>query len=106
MKAGSAADSQMTRPSVNTTYVIDMTQPSPKWQQTASMAYARSFMNLTELPDGTVLATGGETDKNGGDISKAVYPAELWSPATMTWTTMFCHATRRVNTMAPSCCCL
>ena len=95
MKAGSAADSQMTGPSVNTTYVIDMTQPSPKWQQTASMAYARSFMNLTELPDGTVLATGGETDKNGGDISKAVYPAELWSPATMTWTTMSAMHTPR-----------
>jgi hypothetical protein len=41
-----------------------MTQQSPAWQQTASMAYARSVMNLTELPDGTVLATGGETDKN------------------------------------------
>jgi hypothetical protein len=52
------------------------------------MAYARAFMNLTMLPDGTVLATGGATDRNGGDISKAVYPAELWSPQTMTWTTM------------------
>ncbi len=88
MKAGSAADSQMTGASANTTFVLDMTQPSPKWQQTASMQYARSFLNLTELPDGTVLATGGESDKNGGDVSKAVYAAELWSPATKTWTTM------------------
>jgi hypothetical protein len=52
------------------------------------MAYPRSFLNLTELPDGTVLATGGETDKNGGDISKAVYAAELWNPQTQTWKTM------------------
>jgi hypothetical protein len=95
MKAGSAADSQMTGPSANTTFVLDMTQPSPKWQQTASMAHARSFMNLTELPDGTVLATGGETDKNGGDVSKAVYAAELWSPTTMTWTSMSAMHTPR-----------
>jgi hypothetical protein len=52
------------------------------------MAYARSFLNLTELPDGTVLATGGETDKNGGNISNAVYAAELWSPATQNWKTL------------------
>jgi hypothetical protein len=88
MKAGSATDSQNTGPSANTTFVLDMSQPSPKWQQTASMAYARSFMNLTELPDGSVLATGGESDKDGGNISNAVYAAELWSPATQTWTTM------------------
>ena len=52
------------------------------------MANARSFLNLTELPDGTVVATGGETDKNGGNINNAVYAAELWSPTTQTWSTM------------------
>lgn len=88
MKAGSASDSQMVGASSNTTFVLDTTQLSPAWVQTPSMAYPRSFMNLTELPDGTVLATGGETDKNGGNIANAVYAAELWSPATMTWTTM------------------
>jgi len=30
----------------------------------------------------------GETDRNGGNISNAVYAAELWSPTTQTWTTM------------------
>jgi hypothetical protein len=95
MKAGSAADSQMTGPSANTTFVLDMTQPSPTWKQTPSMAYPRSFLNLTSLPDGTVLVTGGETDKNGGDVSKAVYPAELWSPQTQTWTTMSAMHTPR-----------
>jgi hypothetical protein len=88
VKAGSASDSQESGPSSKTTFVLDMTTPFPTWQQTASMAYARTFVNLTELPDGTVLATGGETDKNGGNISNAVYPAELWSPTTETWTTM------------------
>jgi hypothetical protein len=88
MKAGSASDSQETGSSANTTYVLDMTQPSAKWKQTASMAYPRSFLNLTELPDGTVLATGGETDKDGGKISNAVYAAELWSPASQSWRTL------------------
>lgn len=95
MKAGSAADSQMSGPSANTTFVLDMTQPSPAWQQTPSMAYPRSFLNLTSLPDGTVLVTGGETDKNGGDVSKAVYPAEIWSPDTQTWSTMSAMRTPR-----------
>lgn len=95
MKAGSAADSQMSGPSSNTTFVLDMTQSSPVWLQTPSMAYSRSFLNLTSLPDGTVLVTGGETDKNGGDISKAVYAAELWSPQTQTWTTMSAMHTPR-----------
>ncbi|MFL6446301.1 MAG: galactose oxidase-like domain-containing protein [Bryobacteraceae bacterium] len=95
MKAGSAADSQNTGPSSNTTFVLDMTQPSPTWQQTASMAYSRTFGNLTMLPDGSVLATGGESDKNGGDISKAIYAAELWWPQTRTWTTMASMQTPR-----------
>jgi len=65
-----------------------MTAPTPAWQQVPSMVYPRSFMNMTVLPDGTVLATGGETDRNGGNIANAVYAAELWSPTTQTWTTM------------------
>jgi hypothetical protein len=95
MKAGSAADSQFVGPSSNTTFVLDMTQPSPAWRQTPSMAYARSFLNLTMLPDGSVLATGGETDKDGGKIANAVYAAELWSPQTETWSTMASMTTPR-----------
>ncbi len=52
------------------------------------MAHPRSFLNLTMLPDGSVLATGGETDKDGGKIANAVYAAELWSPKTETWSIM------------------
>jgi hypothetical protein len=88
VKAGSASDSQGSGPSLNTTFVIDLTQPSPAWVQAPSMAYPRSFMNMTELPDGTVLATGGETDKNGGNIANAVYAGELWNSQTTGWQTM------------------
>ncbi len=95
MKSGSATDSQGTGSSANTTFVLDTSQPTPTWQQTPAMAYPRSFLNLTELPDGTVLATGGETDRNGGTISNAVYAAEIWSPQTQTWTTMSSMKTPR-----------
>jgi hypothetical protein len=95
MKAGTATDSQGSGPSANTTYVLDTTVATPGWQQTPSMAYSRSFLNLPVLPDGTVLAIGGETDKNGGNIANAVYPAERWSPQTQTWTTMAAMHTPR-----------
>jgi galactose oxidase-like protein len=95
VKAGSAADSQMVGPSANTTYVLDTTQSTPAWRQTPSMAYARTFLNLVTLPDGNVLAVGGESDKNGGTIANAVYAAELWSPQTQTWTTMAAMHTPR-----------
>ena len=88
MKAGSAADSQNTGPSSKTTFVLDTTQASPAWVQTPSMVYPRSFFNLVTLPDNSVLAVGGETDKNGGNIANAIYAAELWSPQTQVWTTM------------------
>ncbi len=95
MKAGTATDSQGSGPSANTTYVLDTTVATPAWRQTPSMAYSRSFLNLPVLPDGTVLAIGGETDKNGGNIANAVYPAERWSPQTQTWTTMAAMHTPR-----------
>src|SRR5262249_5360280 len=83
-------------PSAATTYVLDMTQPSPGWQQTAPMDNARSHLNLTVLPDDTVLATGGSSDISGEFPQYAVYPAELWSPATQTWTTMASMQTPRM----------
>lgn len=96
LKAGTATDSQGSAdPVANTAYVLDMTQSLPAWQQIPSMAYVRSFMNLTMLPDGTALATGGATDRDGGKIANAVYAAELWSPQTMAWSTMAAMHTPR-----------
>jgi Domain of unknown function (DUF1929)/Bacterial Ig domain/Glyoxal oxidase N-terminus/Kelch motif len=88
MKAGSASDSQNSGASSKTTFTIDTTQSNPAWVQTPSMSYPRTFFNLVTLPDDSVLAVGGETDKNGGNIANAVYAAELWSPQTHVWTTM------------------
>jgi hypothetical protein len=95
MKAGSAADSQFVGPSSNTTFVIDMSKASPTWQQTPSMAYPRSFLNLVTLPDGNVVVVGGELDKDGGNTANAVYAAELWDSKTQTWSTMSSMKTPR-----------
>ena len=60
------------------------------------MAYPRSYLNLTPLPDGTVLATGGGTTKDSSNLSDGVLPAEDWNPATGQWTTWASMAVPRL----------
>jgi concanavalin A-like lectin/glucanase superfamily protein/galactose oxidase-like protein/Kelch motif protein len=71
-----------------TTYVIDMTQPSPTWRQTASMANSRTEHNLVLLPDGTVMANGGGVNSDVSNLGAAVLTAELWNPTTETWSAL------------------
>jgi fibronectin type 3 domain-containing protein len=87
IKAGSAADDGFSGNSLKTAYTLNMNEAGAIWQPTASMAFPRSFLNLTNLPDGTVLATGGGTDKSGFNDANAVLQPEDWNPATGTWTT-------------------
>ncbi len=87
IKAGSAADDGFSGNSLKTAYTLNMNSSGAIWQPTGSMAFPRSFLNLTNLPDGTVLATGGGTDKSGFVDSKAVLQAEDWNPSTGAWTT-------------------
>ena len=101
LKAGSSylsepADNGGNVPSAATTYVLDTGAGSPAWRQVGSMAQARTHLNLTVLPDGNVLATGGSRDIGGLTPSRAVLPAELWSPTTETWTTVATMATPRM----------
>jgi hypothetical protein len=89
MKTGTSREPDMpVFPSSAVTHVLDMTQSNPAWRETAAMAFPRSYLNLTVLPDGTVLATGGGTTSDPIGLSTAVYAAELWSPVTETWTTL------------------
>lgn len=67
---------------------INVTDPSvaPVVTQPASMNFHRRQHNLTTLPDGSILATGGNS--NGAtliDMNTNVFMAELWDPQTMTW---------------------
>jgi len=96
MKAGTATADSQGLPAAATTYVLDMTQPSPAWQSTPPMAFPRSYLNLTILPDGQVLATGGGTTTDKANFATAVFAAELWSPATKSWTTLSSMQTPRL----------
>jgi hypothetical protein len=87
IKAGSAADDGFSGNSVKTAYTLNMNEAGALWQPTSSMSFPRSFLNLTNLPDGTVLATGGGTDKSGFNDANAVLQPEAWNPATGSWTT-------------------
>jgi hypothetical protein len=95
MKAGSAWADGVANPG-RTTYVLDMTQASPAWRQTGNMQFDRVTHNLTILPDGTVLVTGGSGNANVSDPASAVYNAEIWSPTSETWTTMAAMQVPRV----------
>ncbi len=74
----------------NTAETIDLTAPSPAWAPVAPMAYPRKHHNLTLLPDGKVLVTGGSSGPEGtnSNSTSPAYPAEMWDPATNTWTTL------------------
>ena len=88
MKAGSAADDGNSGPSTRNAYTLDMNQPNPTWQPIASMTYPRAFLNLTSLPNGEVLASGGDTEKSGFVDSNGVLPMEIWNPDTGAWRTV------------------
>ena len=62
-----------------------MTAPNPAWHEIAPMNYKRSYHTLTVLPDGKVLATGGENGTDGVDETKGVLGTEIWDPDTDTW---------------------
>ncbi len=68
--------------------VIDLHASTPLWRLVGSMASARRQNNLTLLPDGKVLGTGGSSMAGFNNTTGAVLFAEMWNPATETWTTM------------------
>ena len=75
-------------PSAETAYILDMTQPLPKWREISPMVFPRTYHTLTNLPDGKVLATGGGPTTDALGVNDAIKAAELWSPDTETWETM------------------
>jgi len=70
-------------PATRTAEIIDVSQHTPVWRRTASMSRARIQMNATILPSGKVLATGGSVHDE--DPTTASRPADLFDPATETW---------------------
>ena len=97
LKSGTWSDPEFPgRAVTNRAAAIDMTAASPAWQEVAPMEYRRSYHTLTVLPDGKVLATGGQTTTDGVDEKTGILAAEMWDPDTDTWTTMASHRRPRL----------
>ena len=79
----------------NTAETIDLNAATPVWRSTGSMANARRHLNLTVLPTGEVLATGGVGGTLFNDTNKGVHAAELWDPGSGQWTTLASSAITR-----------
>ena len=82
-------------PPTATAETINLNDPVPTWRYTATMANARRQANSTLLPDGTVLVTGGSSGSGFDDQTHPVFPDEMWSPGTATWSTMASLSTYR-----------
>lgn len=68
-------------------YVIDI-RAGVKVRATVPMVYARAFHNSVVLPNGQVIVIGGQSYSVPFSDGNAVLPAELWDPATETFTTL------------------
>ncbi len=75
-------------PPVASAEVIDLNAATPAWRAVGSMAQPRRQLNVTLLPDGKVLVTGGSSGAGFNDSTNPVFSAELWNPATEQFTTL------------------
>jgi galactose oxidase len=76
--------------------IIDLNQPSPSWRLTNPMAVPRRMTNATILPTGDVLVMGGTSASGFSNPAGAVFTAELWNPATESWTTLASNSIARL----------
>ena len=66
-----------------TTEILDLGDASPRWRMSGSMGEARKNLNVVLLPDGQVLAVGGNNGTGLYDLP--VTSTEMFDPATETW---------------------
>jgi PKD repeat protein len=81
-------------PATTTTEILDLSSTPLQWQNGPPMSQPRIEMNATILPNGKVLATGGS--KNDEDIATASFNADLYDPATNTFTSAGVNAFPRL----------
>jgi hypothetical protein len=72
--------------------ILDLASPTPAWRPTASMSYPRKNLTAVLLPDGSVLAVGGNQQ---GNYDLPVLAPELFDPSSETWTTLASHSAPR-----------
>jgi hypothetical protein len=83
-----------TQSATNRVQTIDMTSPTPGWQEASPMAFPRRRLNLVLLADGQVMAVGGTAQAD--DPAQAVLAGEIWNPGTGQWTTVASMAVPRM----------
>jgi hypothetical protein len=81
-------------PPTNRTVIINLNDDDPRWEgkdnSDLNLHNQRRHHNLTTLPGGTVLATGGTRGLGFNDLrtNMPVRTPELWNPANSKWTIM------------------
>jgi hypothetical protein len=73
--------------------VLDTAATRPAWKPTGPMHHPREWANTVLLPDGTVLVVGGGRKD---DYGEPVFSAEIYHPASGTWTMMAAQAAPRM----------
>jgi hypothetical protein len=79
LAVGGATDTGATA----TAEILDLSGSKPVWRPTGSMHDPRRNLNAVLLPDGKVLAIGG--NRGVGDYEDPVYRSELFDPTTGRW---------------------
>jgi galactose oxidase len=67
-------------PASNRAYIVDINGSEATVQRTGNMQSARSLLNSVVLPNGEVVAIGGQTSVQLFSDSNAVLTAEIWNP--------------------------
>ena len=70
-------------------WIMDISGPTPTFAQAGNVGSNRSWSNLTDLADGTVLLTGGSNGlgpSHVGNVATETNNAEIWNPTTGEWT--------------------
>jgi Domain of unknown function (DUF1929) len=80
----------------NSAEVINISRDNPSWRFVGSMAFTRRQMNMTLLPDGQVLVTGGTSGGGFTNAVGSVHNAEIWNPVSEGWSVMSAMQTRRL----------
>ncbi|WP_187436538.1 DUF4347 domain-containing protein, partial [Bradyrhizobium hipponense] len=71
-------------------WVMDISGPTPVFTQTGSLAPDRIWSNLTVLPDGRVMVSGGSQVDN--QLTGVEYAVAIWNPSTGLWTSTGANA--------------
>lgn len=78
-------DMTLSPPATNEAIVINLNGAAPTVQRVAPMNYARVFHQALTLPNGEVLAVGGNTSALKFTDEGAILTPEIWSPAINQW---------------------